>query len=369
MPEYTAISSDIKEINYREEWALALMQRGVIVDLKVSRWQGITKLDAEELGLTYQDEETVNFMKKYIKLGSEKLIPPEIDKEIKIIESRARSCLKSYTYDTLWGRFLPYSAWQSWCDENEIIRQEFLTAMKVFNEKYDDIVKIIRENYKNLAKGAWRKIYPHDDKEPSVAFLEDFTSKIISKIPTPEKIISSAKYEVNYFTIPLPSFIQEDLLKSEKIFNERILEDYKTLINRDLLETEKEAKRKIIEEFNAKKRDNIDAFLNSTVIALRTHVSDLCDKIIASIKLNKKEAINTSNICKIKSIIENFKILDFYNDKEINDMLKELNLEISKYKGEISKTVVLKKLQHLSDMSSKQIMNEDFNPTIEFIDL
>lgn len=101
---------DIDSEEYRSDWALALMSQGVIVKLSLCRWRAKIKLESETLGLRFVDEDGSGFMKDYIRLGDQKLLPPEVLKEIETLERRARETLVTYSFGTVWGRFVPFTA-------------------------------------------------------------------------------------------------------------------------------------------------------------------------------------------------------------------------------------------------------------------
>lgn len=347
---------------YRNDWALTLMSQGIIVRLSVSRWRAKAPLSHHELGLRFSDEESTSFMKKYIQLGRENLLPPSVMAEIESIESRSRQALKEFSFPTVWGYFIPYTAFSDWEIINNQIKQEFLDASLKIGEKYDEIIGIVKNDYKSMAKDVWLRLYPNQG-EPTASFIEDFISKIVSKIPSRSDIVASFKYDVTYFIIPMPSLIEENLAKAQKT---RIEKENKIFENT----LEQETKKRISEEYIKRKQELIDGFLEATVAGMRKYISELCDSVLQSLTLSapqKDMTIPQRN--KIKRLIKKVEQLNFHGDKEIAELLKELDIEIDKFKGERDKNIIVVKLQKIIEMGEKEYLPKDFDDSIASLDI
>ena len=353
---------DIKQ--FRNDWALALMSKGIIVKLTVSKWTGTSSLLYSDLGLKFKDDETHASIKKYIILGREKLLPPEIMSEISNIQSRAREVLGNNSFDTIWGKFVPYTAFTQWQIENEEIKKNFELATKVMIERYDEMISIIRKEYRNIARDTWNRLYPNDNNNPPESFIEDYVSKIVSKIPNRMDLQNTFSYKVTYFQIPLPSFVEENLKKTEEIHLQREQQQVASQL-------EIEAKRRITEEYIQKKQEYVDGFLSSTVSSMRGYIAELCDSILENIYKTDKESIDIPKKQreKIKTLIRKVNLLNFYNDPDILTMTKELELEVNKFKGERNKNIVAEKLQKFIEIKDNDFIPTDYNPLISGLEL
>jgi hypothetical protein len=352
---------EIEVADWRDDWAMTLMEKGVIVKLTISRWRAQTRLNYNELGITFNNEDHKEFMSKYITLGYESLLPPSVSTEITSIEKRARTCLNVYSFNTVWGKFVPFSSFAEWKRENDLLKEEFFELSKDIGLRYGDIVKEVKTEYEKMARDVWKRIYPGDKNPPTASFLENFTSKIIDKIPERDMVVASFKYDAVYFKVPLPSLIQEDIAKAEKIVLDRDKAVNETLI-------EMQTKQIIAEEYRVKKAELIDSFLTSTVTFLRHHVAELADHTY-QVLLNTKYDMDMRHVNKIKKMIKSVRNLNFHNDNEIESILNGLLQEVSKYKGDRDKEKVQVKLRELVDLSKKEYMPEDFNPMIDMIDI
>jgi len=348
---------EVKE--WRDDWALALMEQGVIVKLSVCRWRATSRLKFSELGISFSNLEHQEFMMKYINLGHEKLFPPDVLKDLSTIETRARRCLAAFSFQTIWGRFVPYSAFSEWRQENEEIKTEFINFSQNIGRRYDDIVLEVKQEYEKMGEDVWDRLYP--GSKPTASFLENFTARIVDKIPSREEIVASFKYDTIFLNIPLPSFIQEDIAKAEQ-----------TIINRGMAAEQArldiQTKEIIAQEYREKKKELVESFLDSTVSFLRHHIAELADHTYQVLQRHEKD-INMMHVKKIKNMISQVRNLNFHDDKEISTILNDLETEVDKYKGERDKLVVQNKLQELVDLAKEEYLPESFNPIVDFVEI
>lgn len=340
-----------------EDWALALMERGVIVQLHISRWRAVAPLNYDELGIVFSDSSSVEFMKKYITLGHEKLLPPSVMWEISNLERKARMCLNQYSFDTNWGKFIPFSSFLDWKEENDKIKQEFYEFSKRVGERYEEIVEEVQVQYRTMGEDVWKRMYPTDTKPPSESFLTNFVTKVTDKIPEREIIVSSFKYNETFFNIPLPSAIAKDVANAQKIE-----QDMETKVVEHVLELE--SKRVIAEEYRNKKKEMIEAFLDSTVSYLRHHIRELITNTYYILQKNEKD-ITLVHVKKIKKAIIQIRKLNFYNDHEVESLLADLEIEVGKYKGERDKAIISIKLKQLINLADEQFAPEAHIPNID----
>lgn len=357
------MSIEDKQLVPMMDWALALMRQGVIVKLSVSRWRASTKLTYQNLGLRFADKHSREFAEKYVQLGRQKLFPVEVLKEISTIESRARSTLNDYSYDTIWGKFVPYSAFDAWEEQNNIVRNDFMTQAKTIGDKYDEIIEAVKKEYENMAKDVWLRLYPENKDGATDAFVHSFVSKIVNEIPPVEEIVSSFKYDSSYLIIPMPSFIEADIAKAKQIRLDSEMAEFKS-------DLEKSTKERIANEYVSKKTELIDGFLNSTVTSMRKYVGDLCESVLTAIgKKSQMNDVSMQYIKKLKKMMEKVRLLNFHNDKEITALLNGLETEIDKFKGERNKNIIVEKLAEIVDTATKEITPKNFNDVIGYLEV
>jgi hypothetical protein len=347
---------------FRDDWALGLMTCGVIVKLCVGRWRALAQLTPEMLGLKFINEDGFDFCNRYLELGRQKLLPPEVLNEIETLERRSRNILSLYSFDTVWGRFVPFTAFADWERENAVVRENFLRQAEALGNQYDSIVAAVKSEYRIMARDVWMRLYPKDEGGPTSAFVEDFVSKVISKIPSREEIVKSFQYSATYFVIPMPSFVADNIAKVEQIKRQEEIAKFET-------DLEKQTKRRISEEYIKRKKELIDGFLESTVSSMRKYVSELCDAVLISMARKGKNKVTTSQVNRLKEMIKKVRLLNFYDDKEVSALLKDLDAELDKVKGDMNQQTIAEKLKAIVDVGKKEYMPSNFNPLISILEV
>ncbi|MFA7219872.1 MAG: hypothetical protein WC119_05160 [Synergistaceae bacterium] len=301
-------------------------------------------------------------MDDYIRLGKERLIPPAVERQISQVERKARQNLNDHSFQTVWGMFVPFTAFESWEKQNEEIRKEFYAVSSDIGTQYNSIVATVKDAYSHMAIDVWGRLYPNQGN-PTPAFIENFVNKIISKIPSRTEIITSFKYDVTYFVIPMPSMIESNLSKARALEREREAKDFQAKLEED-------TKKKISNEYVKRKQELIDGFLESTVSSMRKYIAELCDGVLQSMaRQSSRSQITVVQRDKIKKMIEKVRLLNFYEDKEMTQLLVNLETEIDKLKGERDSNEIMIALQKISEIGINEFQPVDFNPTISSLEV
>ena len=155
MPQTININGqDVSVEQFKNDWALALMTKGVIVKLSIKRWPATISLTPESLGLKFKNDDSYEAYRKYVYLGRQNLLPPDIISEIRTTDSRARALLDSYSFDTIWGKFVPFTAFKEWERENARLKDLYLQQAISLGSQYKTIIEIVRKDYKKMNKFA-----------------------------------------------------------------------------------------------------------------------------------------------------------------------------------------------------------------------
>ena len=110
--------------------------------------------------------------------------------------------------------------------------------------------------------------------------------------------------------------------------------------------------------------------MQTTVSSLRTYIAELCDNILQSIyKGPEDKDIPKKHRDKIRLIIKKVNMLNFYDDTQISSILKDLEFEIDKFKGERDRGIIVEKLQKITDLSKEEFLPANFNPIISSLDV
>lgn len=186
------------------DWSVFL-QEGVIVSITIKRYRGTTTVNFDELGINADDAQLKSFLGEYIRPGLKKLIPPEIDGQLKSIETSARKNLKEKSFDCSAfasnGKFVPKSMYPEFKKVNEELSDRFYAIRDDFASNYSTIVNKVRNDYKVLAESLYKQSHPKSRSVPK-AYTDEFVDKIISQIPSSEEIVASFEYKTVLRRIP-----------------------------------------------------------------------------------------------------------------------------------------------------------------------
>lgn len=350
----------IKKVNIK--WALDLMREGTIVNLRMSRWRGTSSINPEDLGIKFKNQEVEKFFEKYIKFGTEKIIPKDFERKIHAVEIKARKNIQKYSFKTMWGPFIPYQTFGLWEKENSKIREEYFEVAEELSTNYEGIKNIIKHEYRKLGEDVWDRLYPNQG-EPTESFLNSFTNKIVNKMPTLSDLMSSFKYDTVFLQIPVPSIIQDDLNKAEDL---RRNNEMKEAMHIEGLKS----KDKINQYYVEKKTELIDNFLEDTLLYFRTYIGETCESVLSyMVNGNEIQEINIGKINQIRKFIKKIEQLNFFDDKEISDLIFILNTEIQKITSKRNKYTIVSTLNELVKASKREYVLNNFNPSISTIDI
>ena len=106
--------------------------------------------------------------------------------------------------------------------------------------------------------------------------------------------------------------------------------------------------------------------MDTTVKSLRRNIAELCDNILRGLGQRKvmNKGITGTQVQRIKDIVKLTENLNFYNDKEIDDLLKELDRETDKTKDSINNDIVEDRLEKIVKITEEEFIVKDFNPAI-----
>lgn len=293
-----------------------LLRDGVIVQLSIGRVRGRRKLEKEDLGLQgLTDEEYDRFFAEHISLGVKKLLPSDILIEGDTIERAIRKNLEKASFRSLWGYFVPVTAWRKWVDSHEKLKQRYYDLLAKELATYQDMVDEVRASYLVAANAAWRRA-EEVIRSQGVSydeFVQNFVARIAGQIPSEAEIEESFYVREAYFRIPLPSEIAEEAARLEATRQQTERDQM-----RDAMETE------MMQRMMSQKESALDGFLTDVMKQLRQLAYDTSIELLESIKKNEGRVVAPS-FKSLKSLIEQVKDLNFYGDDDLQGKIDQLN--------------------------------------------
>jgi len=330
-----------------EDWAIPIMRdKGIIVKLSISRWRATKKIYKEEIGFDSDNEEWESFSKDYLKLGQKVLFPKKVLALLSGVENRARGNLKNHSVKTVWGHFLPYTAYEEWFKNNELIKVEFFDTIEEICKDYQKHIEETCEHYQSLANVLWEQRYKGGSMSYE-EFVSGFLYDIRSSVPSEVDFRHMASYEEIFTFIPVPSDIEKDLLDADKTHEER------EEVNR-----EREIKRKVAKEATKHKSKLIKHFLDCIFGEMRSTVISVIEEVGEVIKLDKGSAVVGRPRGKLLDMIEKVRALDFLESDDVRDSLDKLQVDLEKKEEHRSDSEVLESLKELKTAVDGRIKNE-----------
>lgn len=340
---------NVNNLTLKENWALALMQKGCVVKVSIKGWNPTTTINLEDFGVKHLDSKAKTYFNKYVSSGRMRLFPHEVFDEIGKIKFYARKNLYDYSFATAWGRFLPYSGYHAWKENDEKLREEFEQVYTALCSRYSEIVSSAIDDYRIIAKDVWYRLYPNS--EPNNSFLTDFATNMAKNIPNKNDLMQSFSYDVTFLEIPLPSQIQGDYLKARKIADEVALQDYK-------LNAEIKAMQEVQDYCKKQASTMIDEFIKNTVCDVRSTINELCEVVLSSISGGKGK-LNKRDLEKLRDMTEKFKCMNFFDDPDITSLMKRLDSEINKVYADRNNDDIKFLLSKIEDATKKELNYED----------
>lgn len=307
----------VEKIRVRKDnFVTAMLQRGIIVDQNIGMCRFQTQLKDEHLGIRRTKKERASTC-----LGRQFTFPPGIVKRAENAESRARAALDKKCFLTVYGKFVPITAYRSYKKEEEEAKKEFFEVRDEMCERYDELRAQALEIFKERSKAvlARLRVPPKDPDE----FRKSFVNVLYCKIPTREDIHDSFHFDASWEWIPLPSEVQEEALRQQKLRKDMDLLDFETADRKKQLT---DMNRMVAEQAAEKKKKafgQATQFLDETIFKLRSMVYDVVVGARDSIKRNGGKLVGSSS-SSIFNLIDKVKELNFYNDQEIDAFVKEI---------------------------------------------
>jgi hypothetical protein len=258
-----------------------LFQDGMLVSIHVGKWEMLQAIDQEkDLGLKAEDIPT------FVMPGKKKLFPDEIRLQFSRIEQRGRTYLRtnSHKFPIVDAHFVPH---------RKLV--EVYAGLLKIKQEYD---KAVVEFLANYEKYKAEMLAAHHEKRAS---LENC-------YPPVDAIKDRFRFEINMYEIAFPRKVKTVSIEQVRAQN---------------MAVENMRKQFDVELEQQQRQLNLQAeqFVKEAVVALRGQVVETFQTIAD--KIGNKEVVTKTNISSLRSIIEQFSSLDFFDDAEVKAKLLE----------------------------------------------
>lgn len=317
----------------------ALMGEGVVVKLHIRRVRFRKRLQFEDLGIHFPDRETAQKMHEVFRLGMKNLLTKEYLDRIEQIEYKARKVLVAYSYDTIWGPFIPVTAYMSFREQIDLLEQEYYQVCQDILSNYAAITKQVLADYVRAAGQAYRilnkvdpEVLTEREQQREIFYLAAVRRKVRKMLPTPEDIRQSFSFEVSptYIDLPLLAGEEEEADLAGVRVEKRAIEDITEEEQRELRWRQATTKERqemmramnedVVRKARQQKEERIDQFLTKVIAQLRGLLYDATTNVLASMR--KHERLQPRAVVQLKNLVENLELLNFYGDKDVERAMK-----------------------------------------------
>ena len=327
------------------------MESGVIIEIHIRRWRGRSHLDFSDLGLPQKESDKI--YAHLLNLGSKKLLPKAeghagrqgrdisyVD-VLDYIDGRARRWLDIHSLKTHWGQFVPYTMYADWKKGNEEIKEEYFKIRDELKSNYKHVLSDLMSEYHQMAEAAYVRAKALSKTQMSKeAYVEKFMQYIKASVPSAETIYNSFDYETVISFVPLPSDLERDIARAEKI---RTTARLATEADRAKLTSIKNMNDDILKQMKDKKGKMVDSFFADVQRQLSTLMYDSCTDVLESIKRNEGKLRGGTSL-KLTNLISAIHALNFYGDASVDTMIDKVKKQmqaapIDRDVNEIAKTL------------------------------
>jgi hypothetical protein len=354
-----------------------LMGEGVVVRLHIRRVRFRKRLAFEDLGLHFHDEETERTMHEVFRLGMKNLLTKAYLDRIEQIEYKARKLLVQYAFDTIWGPFIPVTAYLRFRKEIEQLEAAYYQVRDDILLNYNTIKKQVMSNYVSAARQAYRILHQLDpevlserERRREVFYLAGVRRSVRQMLPTPDEIRQSFSFEISptYIDLPLLAGDEADDALMPMQIEKRTIEDITEEEQRELRwrqagTRERQAMMQamnedVVRKARQHKEERIDQFLTTVVTQLRALLYEATTNVLASLK--KHERLQPRAVVQLKNLVQNLELLNFYGDKDVERAMKLIESLIDRPREERDLAVIEQRLRQIATVMRSTLVDLEY---------
>jgi hypothetical protein len=267
-----------------------VFQDGKLVNIHIGMW-------GMSYNLTEEDIKLDNKLPETIKLGKKMLIKPAVYNKFKNHEQKIRKYLYTNSFDfplVSQAHFVPKTKYAEVYEKLNELRDEYMLMVDEFVDKYEDYKQEVLEHYQ---------------EHKATVNVED----LANYYPPLSQIRKKFYLDIVSFEIALPAAFAEIDLQTE--------------IDREATVTiaKQEATSKYREEYSRQldtHMSKINDFVGQVTATLRGTIAEHCSVTLK--KIAKKEVVSDANIRTLMKHIQEFRDMNFIDDKAIENELQKV---------------------------------------------
>ena len=350
-----------------------LAREGVIVSLNIGRTRFEKLMSPEDIGINKSnDPEFAEFLASYVMMGRKRLIPVSLTGKLDGLESKARRFLKSYSFETCYGFFVPYTGYEIVKNTLNEIRQEYFAVQEEILDGYYSIRHSTETTYRDASINIYRNLMQSPHAYPDYDWQEKFVSSIMELFPSRDDIEHSFYFNINLSFVPVTVTMEEQQIRNDLLREKADLVRYhlelehqkatektraelekqrtKIVREQDKQERIREINREVLQSY----QQQMDGFVGSVVGQLRSMVYEACVSISSSMEKNGHLAGASTR--RITNLVGRLKALNFMNDEEVNEQIAQLETIVNTNPEHRNTGSIMKVLDQIAS-SNRETLN------------
>ena len=352
----------------------ALMGEGVVVKLHIRRVRFRKRLQFEDLGIHFGDKATAQKMHDIFRLGMKNLLTKDYLDRIEQIEYRARKLLIAFSYETIWGYFVPVTAYDAFRTRIDQLEQDYYQVREDILANYPAITKQVIRDYTQAARQAYRilnKVEPEAlterERQREAWYLAGVRRKMRKMLPTPDDIRKSFAFEVSptYIDLPLLAGSDEEdgvtgVRVEKQVIDEITEEEQRELRWRQAGTKERQAMLRamnedVVRKARQQKEERIDQFLTTIIGQVRGLLYDAAVNVLASLK--KRDRLQPRSIVQLRTLVDNLRFLNFYNDRDVERAMSLIENLIERPREDRDITLIEQRLREIATVMRSTLLS------------
>jgi len=348
-----------------EDLALRLMQGGVVVDIDIHQWTGKTRLHPKDLGLKDGSSS------KAIILGEKLLMPPTMLRLAGSLTTQLRINLEKHSYRTLWGRWVTAEKYLEWKTEHDRLVQEFVGVGEAIADNRELILTSnngmwgeLRQLYARHAREAWCRLNHLPVKgyasECPATFVESYVQAILSRLPDAEDIRASFYVEAKISYIPLPSMLEEDRVRSQRLWE---MAEGDRADDRRRREAQVQMEADVQAHYMEQKSEMVDGFLSDLVGQLYNMLYDVSTNALNTMARNKGQLLEPT-LRQLGNLVDWASSMNITDDAQVARVVSDLRAMIERAPEQRSPIDVKDQLTAIGTVARSVLLDLNLQPQI-----
>jgi len=348
-----------------EDLALQLMQGGVVVDIDIHQWTGKIRLHPKDLGL--KDGAS----SKAIILGDKLLMPPTMLRLANSLTTQLRANLEKHSFRTLWGRWVTATEYKDWKDNHDRLVEEFVGVGQALADNRELIMTSnsgvwgeLRQLYARHAREAWCRLnhLPVDayaDDCPAT-FVESYIQAILGHMPSAEDIRASFYVEAHISYIPLPSMLEEDRARGQRVWE---MAEAEREADRARREAEAQMEADVRAHYMEQKAEMVDGFLTDLTGQLYNMLYDVSTNALNTMARNKGQLLEPT-LRQLSNLVDWASSMNITDDAQVNRVVGDLRAMIERAPEQRSPVDVKDQLTAIGTVARSVLLDLNLQPQI-----